>query len=116
MDDTLVLLALIILAVVIMFVLPQFSLRRAITAVIQIFRQQNAVGAKNAKTPETLGFQPRTFTQSLFRGRNYKFDALQILRSANIIQTTEDGKLYLSEEDLAASKFSKYDKREARWS
>jgi len=39
------------------------------------------------------------------RGREYKITALQVLRNANIIQGTEDGKLYLSENDLLNSRW-----------
>jgi hypothetical protein len=43
--------------------------------------------------------------QAIFSGRDYKITALQVLRNANIIQSTEDGKLYLSEANLSSSKW-----------
>ena len=105
MNDTTSLIILVVLLLFVMFGLPQFLLRRAIPAVIRIFRQNNAVGADNAKAIEELGLKPATFTQSLFKGRDYKVTALQALKDANVIRSTEDGKLFLSEADLSNSKW-----------
>jgi hypothetical protein len=89
----------------VMFILPQLLLRRAIPSIIRIFRQGNAVGIENAKTFEELGLKPKNMAQAIFRGREYKVTALEVLKNANVIQTTEDGKLYLSEENLSNSKW-----------
>ncbi len=105
MSDTTTLVILVVLLLLAMFVLPQLRLRMAIPSVIRLFRQSNAVGIKNAKTVEELGLKPLTFTQAIFRGRNYKITALQVLKNANVIQGTEDGKLYLSEANLSSSKW-----------
>ena len=105
MNDTTSLIILVVLLLFVMFVLPQLLLRRAIPSLIRIFRERNAVGADNAKTSEELGLKPRTVTQSLFKGRDYKVTALQVLKNANVIQSTEDGKLYLSEANLSSSKW-----------
>ena len=66
------------------------------------FRQNNAVGPKNARTLEELGLKPKGILESMGR-RDYKPRALQFLISVNIIQMTEEGKFYLSEEDIALS-------------
>jgi hypothetical protein len=102
-----------VLIVLVAFVLPQLRLRRSITSVIRIFREHNAVEAKNAKKPEQLGIRLQAVRQSLFSGGNMEAEAVQVLMNASIIQTVEGNKLYLSEEKLAASKFSKYDKAKA---
>jgi hypothetical protein len=105
MSDTTVIVILVALMLFVMFILPQFLLRRAIPSVIRIFRQGKAVGIENAKTVEELGLKPKSMAQAIFRGREYKITALQVLRNANVIQGTEDGKLYLSENDLSNSRW-----------
>jgi len=44
--------------------------------------------------------------QRMWKPRDYKPRALQLLLNANIVQMTPDGKLYLAEENLAATKWS----------
>jgi hypothetical protein len=46
--------------------------------------------------------------EGMFRGRDYKPYALTALMNAGVVKTTEDGKLYLSEEKLSASTLSRY--------
>jgi hypothetical protein len=74
--------------------------RRAAFQVINIFRKNNAIGKHNAKTIDDLGLRPLSFTQRMFRPRNYKPQALKVLAEAQIIQVTEEGKFYISEEKL----------------
>jgi hypothetical protein len=105
MSDTTIIIILVVLMLFVMFILPQFLLRRAIPSIIRTFRQSNAVGIENAKTVEELGFKPKNVAAAVFRGREYKVTALQVLRNANVIQSTEDGKLFLSEQDLSNSKW-----------
>ena len=108
MDDTLMVIVLIIVFVVVALVLPQFLVMRTAPKVIRIFRQKNAVGAKNAKAIEELGLKQRSMIENVLRRRDYKPRALQLLISANIVQMTEDGKLYLDEENLAMTKWRMY--------
>jgi hypothetical protein len=105
MSDTTIIIILMALVLFVMFILPQLLLRRAIPSIIRIFRQGNAVGIENAKTLEELGLKRKNTAQAIFRGREYKITALEVLKNANVIQTTEDGKLYLSEENLSNSKW-----------
>ena len=107
MKEVLIVILLIIIAMVAMFVVPQWRLRRAIPQVIRIFREHNAVGIKNAKTIDELGLRPRGMMQQMFRRRDYKQYALTALMRAEIIQITEDGRLYLSEEKLSESRFGR---------
>ena len=86
-----------------LFVLPRWRLRRAISQVIRVFQQHNAIGVKNARTIDELGLRPRTLMEGMLRGRDYKPHALRALITAEIIQMTEDGRLYLSEEKLITS-------------
>jgi hypothetical protein len=74
--------------------------RRAIVKVINIFCQHDAVGVKNAKTVDELELKPLDFSQRLWRPRDYKPYALQILAQQGIVDMTEDGKLYVLEDKL----------------
>ena len=105
--EVLFIILLIVLAGVALLVIPQWRLRRATPQVIRMFRDHNAVGIKNAKTEAELGFKRRSIMEGMFRGRDYKPYALTALIRMEIIQMTGDGKLYLSEEKLADSRFYK---------
>ena len=86
-----------------MFVIPPWRLKRNVPKVIRIFRESNAIGIRNAKTADELGLAPQGMLTQMFRGRDYKQYALTALMRAEIIQMTEDGELYLSEENLVES-------------
>lgn len=103
-ETALVIIGVIVVLAIAMF-LSRFLMMRAFSTVIKIFQEYNAINDKNAKTIDELGLRPPSFTQRMFRARDYKPQALNILIRADIIQTTEDGKLYLSEENLSFSKF-----------
>ena len=103
MNETLILVALVIAGIIIVIFVPRFLLKRAITRVIQIFRDHNATSGKNAKTTAELGLNPLSWSERMFRLRDYKPQALDLLRRADIVQETEGGRLYLSEDKLASS-------------
>jgi hypothetical protein len=105
MNETTTLMLLTALTLIIIFVLPQIMLRRAISSVIRTFRQSKAVGAQKAKTIDELGLRPKSMMQAIFRGTQYKTTALLVLRNASVIESTEDSKLYLSEENLSHSRW-----------
>jgi len=71
--------------------------------VILIFREHTATNSRNAKTIDELGLSPQGMMGGMFRGRDYKQYAISLLMKSDIIQTTEDGKLYISEDKLLAS-------------
>lgn len=108
MSDTAFLVLLVIIVMLGLMVVPQLFIRRAIPSVIKVFRQNNAVGIKNARTIDELGLKSQNIMDKMWKWRNYKPDALKILINVNIVQMSEDGKLYLSEENLAATKWNKY--------
>jgi hypothetical protein len=103
MNDTLFLVALIIAGIIVVIFVPRFFLKRAFTKVIEIFRYHNATTNKNARTIAELGLNPPSWSERIFRMRDYKPQALDLLRRADIVQETEDGRLYLSEDNLASS-------------
>ncbi len=103
MTDVLLIILTIVIAGLALFVLPRWRIKRAISQVIWILREHNAVSIKNARTGEELGFRRQGILPGILTRRDYKLDALRALIKAGIIQTTEDGKLYLSEEKLISS-------------
>lgn len=105
MSETTTLILLTAVILILIFVLPQILLRRAISSVIRTFRQSEAVDAQNAKTIDELGLRPKSMMQAIFRGAQYKTTALLVLSNATVIERTEDGKLYLSEENLSHSRW-----------
>ena len=106
MSDWAIIAVLIIVFLVAMFVLPQLLIARAIPKVIKIFRKNYAVGVKNAKTVEELKLQPKGLVDRMMRPRDYKPRALQFLMHINVVQMTDDGRVYLSEENLARTRWS----------
>jgi len=82
-------------------------LRRAARQVIKIFREHNATDSKNARTIDELGLRPPGVLDRMMRRRDYKPYALSALMKAEIIQATEDGKLYLSEAKLSEFGFER---------
>jgi len=84
-----------------MFVIPRWLMGRALRQVVRIFREHNATESKNARTVDDLGLRPPGIFERMMRRRDYKPHALSSLMQAGVIQTTEEGKLYLSEVKLA---------------
>ena len=103
MSDVLFIILIVLLAALAFITIPPLLIRRAISSVIQIFRQHNATTVKSAKTIDELGLGSQPIVKRIFRRRDYKPQALQILMRTEVVQTTEDNKLYLSEEKLASS-------------
>jgi hypothetical protein len=105
MNDVLFIILLIVLFIATMIFLPQFLLMRNVPKVIRIFREHNAVGEKNAKTIEELGLQRKAMLQRLFARRDYKPQALQFLLRTTVIEMTEEGKVYLNEDNLLRTRW-----------
>jgi len=78
--------------------------KRAVGQVIAIFQRLNAIGIQQAKTVDELGLTPPNLMDRFTRMRDYKQNALGILVKADIVQTTEEGKLFISAEKLAELK------------
>ena len=105
--EALVIILVIVLLGLAVLVIPRWRIKRAIPQVIQMFRDHNAIGIKNAKAEEELGFKRRSMLEGMFMPRDYKPYALTALIRMEIIQMTEDGKLYLAEDKLIDSGFYK---------
>jgi len=100
MVNVLAIIIIIILSFLALMVVPTLMTRRAAKQVINIFRRQNATSAETAKTMDALMLRPPTFKERMFRARDYKPRALDNLIENGIVQSAEDGKLYISEETI----------------
>jgi len=103
--DVLFWVILVVLFIFFVFVVPQWLLFRSVPKVIRLFRENNAVGPKNAKTIEELGLKPKTMFERMFRMRDYKPKALQFLIRVTIVELTEEGKVYLDEDKLLQTRW-----------
>ena len=103
MDTTaLFILILVILAILGFWVLPRMRIKRAVNQVVAIFERNNALDARSAKTIDELGLRPPTLLQGMMRIRDFKPYALDILMKADVVRQTDGGRLYLSQDKLAA--------------
>ena len=95
---------LIILFMVLFMVIPLMMNKRAVIQVVKRLRKHQALDIQSAKTVEEIGLQPLSFQERMLRFRDYKPAALQGLIRTGIVQMTEDGRVYLSEEKLRNSR------------
>ena len=108
MSDILFIIVILIVMGLVMFIVPQWRLRRATPQVIRIFRDQGAVGIKNARTPDELGIKLPGMMEGILTRRDYKRQALKALIQVGIIvHDVESGGLYLSEDKLAETELGK---------
>ncbi|MFC2013029.1 hypothetical protein ACFLUE_01940 [Chloroflexota bacterium] len=107
MNDVLFIIIIIVAFLAAMLGIPYLMTRRAVKQVITIFRKNNAMSESTAKIIDELGLRPRTFLQGMFRSRDYKPQALNFLMRGEIVRTTEDGRIWMSEEALLDSKLER---------
>jgi len=100
MENSIIFLVLVLVALAGAFFIQALLVKRAISQVIRIFCQYNALGVQNSKTIEEMGLTPPSLIRRLTRLRDYRADALQFLQQAGIVQKTEDGRFYMTEEKL----------------
>lgn len=80
-----------------------FFMRRAVKAVINIFREHDALSLEKAKTGEELGIiQRRGIAERMVKSPDYKPHALQFLMKMEVVKERAGSFLYLSENDLAS--------------
>jgi len=83
--------------------ISRWRIKKAMRQVVRAFREENATTNRSARTVGELGLAPQGRMAGMFKGRDYKPNALSMLMKADIVLTTEDGKLYLSEDKLRES-------------
>jgi hypothetical protein len=99
---------LIVFFIALLIALPFMMNKRAIRQVIKRFRDRQALDPSTAKTIDELGLTPPSFRERLMRFRDYKPAALNGLVRIGIVQVTEDGRFYLSEEKLGNTRIANF--------
>jgi hypothetical protein len=97
-----VLLLVLLILIVAAFAGTTYLVKRATRLIIRELRRVGALSADSAVTADMAGIKKRSIFQPGLL-RDYKPTAFQFLVKNNILRTTEDGKIYLSEETLIQS-------------
>ena len=82
--------------------LSTLMFKRALRQVLKMFRDHEAVSLEKAAYADELGMKKKGFI-SFNTWRDYKPNAIDLLIKNDIVKVTEEGKLFLSEDKLAAS-------------
>ena len=107
LPDWVLIIVLIIIFLLAIFVIKPLLIARQCPKVIKILREHSAIGEKNAQFINQLGLQKRGFAERICQGKDYKHLALQLLMQINAVLITDEGKIYLSEPDLAKTRWNK---------
>lgn len=107
MLNTFIFILVIIGLLVLAFFLSRMRMKRSLQQVIKIFREKGALDPHNAMTKEELGITPQSIIERMYKVRDYKPYALQLMVEAEIIIFDEEGKFYLSETNLVNSNLGK---------
>jgi hypothetical protein len=98
----LVLILILLILIVVAFWGTTYLVKRATRLIIHNLRNLGAVTVDSAVTADMAGIKRRSIFQ-IGLLRDYKPTAFQFLIKNNILRTTDDGKIYLSEETLVKS-------------
>ena len=79
---------------------PYLLMRRGVRQVVSLFREQGAISPETAATLEELGITQRGHFEMVLRMRDYRPHAVHLLLQQNVIRATEEGRLYLCEDEL----------------
>ena len=94
---------LVVFLLLLYFLSVVYFMRRSITRAIKTLREHKAVKQKQAKDREELGLiQRRGIAERLAKGPDYMPHALHFLTSAEVVQETDEGLIYLSEKKLSS--------------
>lgn len=102
----------VLVLVLALFFLPRLLLKRAIRKVITRLRQEGATSPERAKTLAELRLESPGGFGTVFRFRDYRPYAIRLLGQARIILGTEEGGVFLSEENLSESHIREFSKVE----
>ncbi len=81
-------------------IIPRLLLRQAVSQIVERFRQSHSLCSESPKTADELGLGPQSLTDRLFRFRDYRPYALQVLIKFGIVRLTQEGKMCLLEDKL----------------
>ena len=106
MYDWAIIIGMVIVLLAAMIFLPQLMIAMACPKVIKIFRKHEALTPDKAKFVDELGLKPPSFIDRMMKLRDYKPKALQLLMHINVVQMTDDGRLYLVEQELQKTRWA----------
>ena len=101
--EVLAVLIMIVACLGLMIVITTFLTKRAMGQVLRILKFHQATSEEGAKSIAEMGLNPPTFRERLMKMRDYKPKALDFLVNLGIVQSTADGRIFLSEEKLLSS-------------
>ncbi len=87
-----------------------YLLKRAVSQVVDRFRQHNSLCSQGSKTLDQLDLQPPTFIDRMTKPRDYKPYALQMLIKAKAIRVRVDDRMCLLEHEL--TQFQQFHKKD----
>jgi hypothetical protein len=104
-NDPLILSLVILVAIFILgaWVFPYYMIKNAVPKVVEIFQRHGAISEETARWPHEMGLGVPTMTRRIFRTRDYKPQALDVLIRAALLAVCDDGKLFLVEANLMKS-------------
>lgn len=108
MSDFLLVVLLLALLLLLAFTVPLFGVRRAMRALVKLFREDEITSPLRAKTCSELNINLQSRARKAFAARDYRPDALKVLVQAKIVLIVEGDKVYLSEQNLKESSLRKY--------
>jgi len=104
----LLLIVIVVAAFALVVYIQSFLVRKAMRNVVARFRVKGAISPEKATSLYELGLEPADFMHRIGRTRDYKPQAMRLLTQKNVIRGTEDGRVYLSEDELRESPLKKF--------
>jgi len=92
----------------VMVYIPRLLVKKAVRKIVAQLRERGAINPETATTLKELGLVQGSYFNRAFRIRNYRPYAVRMLGQAKILQATEEGMVYLSEEELEHSQVKKF--------
>ena len=102
--DAYILIGVVILMLVTLIFLPRWMIMNAMKKVVKTLVKHDAQSPKAAKFAEDMGIRPLSMWDRMFKIRDYRPQAFQLLVQHGIIVQTPEGKCYLDTNKLSQSK------------
>lgn len=85
--------------------IPRYMVLNAMKKILKTMINNDAISPQNAQTAEQIGIKRGAMWDSMFRGRDYRPQALNTLVESEIVVNTMDGRYYISKNKLRISRF-----------
>ena len=106
MQETLIIIVLVIVLLAVYLVVPHLILARTVPVVIDILRRANAVGIENARSTHELGLAEKPLIERALHKKDHKPRALQALLTLGVVKLDDSGQVYLCEQGLAKTRWA----------